>query len=85
MKFLLPAVGLEVRWAVWARGAAGSGTAVRKLRTDLSRLPGSVGECGISDSRKAPGRKLLFKQASELVRTWSIKTSAVFQCIKLNG
>lgn len=85
MKFLLPAVGLEVPLAVWTCGAAGNGTASRKLRTDLSRLPGSVGECGMSDSRKASGRKHLFKQASELMRTWSIKTSAVFQCIKLNG
>lgn len=78
-------MGLGVRLAVRTCGAAGNVTAIRKLRTDLFLLSGSVGECGISDSRKASGRKHLFKQASELMRTWSIKTSAVFQCIKLNG
>lgn len=76
---------LKIELAVWAHGVTGNVTSVQRLYTDLSLLSVSVAVHVTRYSRKASERKHLFKQVSELMRTWSIKTSAIFQCTKLNG
>lgn len=76
---------LKIGLAIWTHGVTGNISSIQRFCIYLSLLSVSVAVRVRSYGRKASERKHLFKQVSELMRTWSIKTSAIFQCINLNS